>query len=249
MRTHEVPSGSYVPKLSAPLPDTREAATTEFRRVADLVPHPAFVKHIPGHAMEHLSIVAGRGEAAFADPITITHENVILEGYALWQLAKFQSRATVPCIVRRMDQEAALLHLLSRNRGSKGIGDFVRILLALELEEWLRERAKSNQRFGGRDKGLTHLAEANRLDVRVEVARAAGVSAGNVSKVKHSIRYFGLLSPHARAFSLGAIFAQLGQVRRQKPLRLSWAKSIEREYGKNPLLDSMGQMMTWRSRR
>ena len=60
--------------------------------------------------------------------------------------------------------------------------------MALELEPWFRERAKSNQRFGGREKGSAYLAEAERLDVRIEVARAAGVSAGNVSKVKRIVQ-------------------------------------------------------------
>ena len=116
--------------------------------------------------------------------MTITHENVIVDGFAIWQLARFQNRATLNCIVRPMDQETALLYLLRQNCGSKGINDFVRVLMALELEPWFRDRAKSNQRFGGREKGSTQLAEADKLDVRIEVARAAGASAGNVSKVK-----------------------------------------------------------------
>ena len=128
--------------------------------------------------------MSDRGESAYADPITITHENVIIEGYAVWQLAKLRNRATLTCLVRHMDHEEALLHLLDRNRGSKGLCDYVRILMALELEPWFKERAKSNQRIGGREKGSTQLAEADKLDVRIEVARAAGVSAGNVSKVK-----------------------------------------------------------------
>ena len=125
-----------------------------------------------------------RGEAAFAAPIMITHKNLIVDGYAVWQLARLQKRETLTCIVRHMSQEDALLHPLGRSRRSQGIGDFAPILMALELEPWFRERAKSNQRTGGRDKGSTQLTEANCLDVRVEVARAAGVSAGNVSKVK-----------------------------------------------------------------
>lgn len=83
-----------------------------------------------------------------------------------------------------MSEEEALLHLIEKNRGSKGINDFIRILLALELEPWFRTRAKSNQRRGGREKGSSQLTEADRLDVRREISRAAGVSVGNVSKVK-----------------------------------------------------------------
>ena len=64
------------------------------------------------------------GKPYLPTPITITHENVIVEGYALWQLAMLQRRASLTCIVRQMDQETALLHLLDKNRGSKGIGDY-----------------------------------------------------------------------------------------------------------------------------
>ena len=63
------------------------------------------------------------------------------------------------------------------------------------------------------------------------------------SHYKHGIRHFGLLSPRSRSRTFGAVFAQLGQPRRPKPQHLSWAKSIEREFGHNPLLDSSGELM------
>lgn len=66
---------------------------------------------------------------------------------------------------------------------------------------------------------------------------------------KHAIRHFGLLSPRIRSSAFGMLFAQLREHRREKPRRLSWARSIEREYGENPLIDSVGEMMTWRSRK
>jgi hypothetical protein len=154
------------------------------RRVTELLPHPGLVKHTLGYSTQELSTLSERGESAFSNPITITHENVILDGYAVWQLAKLQNRKILNCVVRHLNQEEALLYLLDRNRGSKGVGDFVRILMALELEPWFKVRAKLNQKTGGRQKGSTQLAEAEKLDVRIEVARAAGVSAGNVSKVK-----------------------------------------------------------------
>lgn len=78
----------------------------------------------------------------------------------------------------------ALQWLIQKHRRSNGLNDFSRILLALELEPWFRENARSNQRAGGRSKGSSKLTEAERLDVRSEVAGAAGVSVGNVSKVK-----------------------------------------------------------------
>jgi hypothetical protein len=66
---------------------------------------------------------------------------------------------------------------------------------------------------------------------------------------KHSIRHFGLLSPRTRSRTFGTLFSQLGQCRRPKPQRLSWARSIEREFGTNPRLDSRGEIMKRISRR
>jgi hypothetical protein len=59
----------------------------------------------------------------------------------------------------------------------------------------------------------------------------------------HAIRHFGLLAPRAKSQTFGALFAQLGQRRRPRPKHLSWAYSIEREYGINPLQDSHGERM------
>ena len=46
------------------------------------------------------------------------------------------------------------------------------------------ETARQNQRVGGQNKGSSTLPEADRLDVRFAIASTAGVSVGNVSKVK-----------------------------------------------------------------
>jgi hypothetical protein len=69
----------------------------------------------------------------------------------------------------------------------EGLNAFCRILLALDLELWFREQARVNQSAGGRSKGSSTLTEAERVDVRSEIAAAAGVSVGNVTKVKQVI--------------------------------------------------------------
>ncbi len=66
---------------------------------------------------------------------------------------------------------------------------------------------------------------------------------------KHAIRHFGLLSPRARGRTFGALFSQLLEARRQRPRRISWARSIEREFGKDPRTDSSGERMTSIARR
>ena len=62
-------------------------------------------------------------------------------------------------------------------------------------------------------------------------------------KYQHAVRYYGLLSPRARGRSLGVVFALLGQKRRPRPARLSWADMIIKYFGRNPLIDGQGNAM------
>ena len=65
---------------------------------------------------------------------------------------------------------------------------------------------------------------------------------------QHAIRYFGLLAPRAKAQTSAAVFLLLGQKRRSRTRRLSWAFSLQRAFGKNPLVDRNGYTMRWISR-
>jgi len=58
------------------------------------------------------------------------------------------------------------------HRRSNGLNAFSRILLALELELDFKKKARSNQRSGGQAKGSSNLTEADRVDVRSEIAAA-----------------------------------------------------------------------------
>jgi hypothetical protein len=64
-------------------------------------------------------------------------------------------------------------------------------------------------------------------------------------RYRHAIRYFGLLAPGAKSRTGAALFALLGQEKRPRPRRLSWAASLQREFGRDPLVDSKGQPMHW----
>ncbi len=68
-------------------------------------------------------------------------------------------------------------------------------------------------------------------------------------RYRHSVRYFGLLAPRTKARSFGALFSLLGQHRRSRPIRLSWALSIKRDFGVNPLVDDRGDRMRLIARR
>lgn len=153
-------------------------------QVDELHPHPSYVKLGLRVTASELSTLAERGSLAFQEPLVITRGHTILDGYARWELARLQGRVTLSCIEYDFSEEESLCWLLQRHRRRSGLSDFFRILLAMELEPWFKEKARSNQRAGGHEKGSSNLTEAERMDVRSEVATAAGVSVGNVSKVK-----------------------------------------------------------------
>jgi hypothetical protein len=153
-------------------------------RLDELRPHPSYIRHHLTVSTSQLSALAERGDRAFLEPLVITQERTILDGYAQFELARMQERATLPCIAYELTESEALCLLLERHRRSDGLNAFSRVLLALELEPWLKEKARLNQRAGGRDKGSSKLTEAKSVDVRSEIAAAAGVSLGNVTKVK-----------------------------------------------------------------
>lgn len=83
--------------------------------------------------------------------------------------------------------EEALQLLVQTHGRFEGLNDFVRIELALDLEPYFQEKAKLNQRAGGKGKGLSKLTVAGQVDSRGEIARVAGVSPGNVRKVKRIV--------------------------------------------------------------
>ena len=64
-------------------------------------------------------------------------------------------------------------------------------------------------------------------------------------RYRHTIRYFGLLAPRTKTRTHDTVFALLGQARQGKPRRLSWAASLRKSFGVDPLLDSRGERMRW----
>lgn len=62
---------------------------------------------------------------------------------------------------------------------------------------------------------------------------------------RHAIRYFGLLAPRTKGQISAAVFLLLGQRRQSRPRRLSWAFSLQRDFGRNPLVDRNGHTMRW----
>jgi len=153
-------------------------------RLDELRPHPSYVRHHCSVSISQLSALAALGKLAFREPIVITRERTIIDGYARWQLARQLGLGTILCIEHDLAEEEALRWLIHSHRPSRGLNSYSRVLLALDLESSLQERARANQQAGGQSKGSSRLTEAQRLDVRSEIASIAGVSTGNVTKAK-----------------------------------------------------------------
>jgi hypothetical protein len=152
--------------------------------VDELRCHPSYRRHNLSVTASQLAAVSARGELAFRDPIVITRDRVVVDGYARWELARRQRREIVQCLEYELTEEESLKWLLQRHRRQAGLNSFLRILLALDLEGSLQEKARANQQVGGQKKGWSNLTKAQRVVVRSQVAAAAGTSSGSVTKVK-----------------------------------------------------------------
>lgn len=150
-------------------------------------PTNALQKH-PVYAELQLSVSPAQsasikrfGESALEDPLTVTRQGVIIDGYARKEYADSLGISTLLCVELDVSEEEALRVILNKHRRSAGWNDYNRIRMASRLKEVFRIQARANQQAGGYFKGSSKLTKAS---VRKEIARAAGVCEGNVTKVE-----------------------------------------------------------------
>jgi hypothetical protein len=154
------------------------------RSTDTLKPHPSLLKQKLQPAIERHLALEKLGEVIFEQPLLITQDNLIVDGYARWLIACRQQRATMLCQVCQLTEQEALQRILQTHRRPEWLNAFSRVQLALDLEPWFREKARVNQSAGGKEKASSKLTEDRRLDCRKQIAEAAGVCTGNVTKVK-----------------------------------------------------------------
>jgi hypothetical protein len=118
------------------------------------------------------------------EPILITTNGTILAGFGRWRSAIFDGRQEINCIEYPLSEDDSLQFIISYHQPRRVWNAFIRIRLALKLEPHFQQRALDNMRVGGKYKGSANLPEADRIDVRQEIAKVAGTGTGNVSKVK-----------------------------------------------------------------
>jgi hypothetical protein len=139
------------------------------RATQALRPHPAYERLCAATIAVRVRRVSLQ-PGPVREPLLTTTGGTILDGYARWRVAVNREQPMLPCIEHQLSDEDALRAVLRHHMGSAGLNDFCRILLALDLEPALR--ASSN------------LTSLKRRDVRPDIALAACVSTGNVTKVK-----------------------------------------------------------------
>ena len=155
------------------------------RALKELRLHPALEEIGFGGLLVDLNeVIRSQDQVSRMEPIYVTHTGLILSGFGRWRSAIFDGRIEIDCMETSLALDESLQFILTHHQARRGWNDFVRIRLALTLEPALQQRALENMRIGGKFKGLANLPEAHHINVREEIARAAGVGGRNVSNVK-----------------------------------------------------------------
>ena len=76
-------------------------------RLEELRPHPSYLRHHLAVSASQLSALAERGDRAFLEPLVVTQDRTILDGYARLELARLQGRATLSCIEYELTESEA----------------------------------------------------------------------------------------------------------------------------------------------
>jgi ParB-like chromosome segregation protein Spo0J len=174
MTVQEGDRATFVQRTSPSVTGLVMRSTNELRK------HPAYAELQLSVSPAQLASIKRLGEPAFKDPLLVTQQGVIIDGYARKEYADSLGISTLLCVELDVSDEEALRVILNKHRRSAGWNNYNRIRMASRLKEVVQRRARANQQAGGHFKGSSKLTEAN---VRKEIARAAGVCEGNVTKV------------------------------------------------------------------
>jgi hypothetical protein len=177
----------HKPNLILPTFDptaSRAAGHPVVRFPEQLRMHPALGELGLPELMGEINEAAQLEDRSVAEPILVTTDGIILGGFGRWRLALLKGIREVHCIEYAIGEEDAIQFILNHCKPQQGWNAFVRIQLALTLEPTFQRRALDHMKAGGKYKGSSKLTEPERLDVRSEIAVAAGACVGNVTKVK-----------------------------------------------------------------
>ena len=153
-----------------------------YRATTALRPHPRY-QELRGPMAATCVQRAARQAGSIQEPLLTTIDGTILDGHARWQAAIERQQPTLPCFEYDVTDDEALQVVIQRHRRSEGLNDYGRVVLALGLESYFRERRRPTPSTGHR-RPSSKLTNHEHRDVRKHIAEEAGVSTGNVTKVK-----------------------------------------------------------------
>src|SRR5271165_5642563 len=84
-------------------------------RLDELRPHPSYVRHHLTVSASQLSALAERGDCVFREPLVVTRDRTILDGYALLESARQQGRPMLICIELDLNEAEGLQWLIRKN--------------------------------------------------------------------------------------------------------------------------------------
>ena len=153
------------------------------RPTATVRPHPTYQACCGPIAATRVRRVAQQ-RGPIREPLLTTTAGTILDGHARWQVALDRQQPSLPCIEYNLTEDEALQIVIQHHRASEGLNDFCRIVMALDLEPYFREGSPRRRPTTGARTPSSNLTNDEHRDVRKDIARVAGVSTGNVTKVK-----------------------------------------------------------------
>jgi hypothetical protein len=121
---------------------------------------------------------------ALREPLEITTDGTILDGYLQWKAALNDGRKLILCVEHSLADYEQVEWLFWRHRCRNGFNKYCRILIALEFESELTKAASDNQSAGGRTKGLSILTRAAEMHVRSQLAKLADACEAYIDYVK-----------------------------------------------------------------
>ena len=134
------------------------------RSTASLRPHPVYQKLCRPLAATRAWRV-GQQAGPLHEPLLTTTDGIILDGHARWQVAIERAQPMLPCLEYELSEDEALQVVLQRHRASDGLNAYGRIVLALHLESYFRERRGRPQLARGNDPPSSNLTNDTRRDV------------------------------------------------------------------------------------
>jgi ParB-like chromosome segregation protein Spo0J len=158
---------------------------TAVLRLDRIKPHPALIRCDLLPTQVQFEPLRDRTEKLFDEPICVTDEGILIDGYERWIIARERHIYELPCVVRTLSLDEAMVQILQKTQATRWLDRiFCRFELARALVSPQRERAKENQRAAGRKKHLAKLQKAERINVQKEIAQLVGCSPRQVGKME-----------------------------------------------------------------